>query len=102
MGAVPRSLKYLNKEDKEGNQLWVITVMAHTFDNYLQECRKNNITVRKFVYDYEKYKNDLHQKTILETSYEQKRVMILSNSCRVTWQEDAISLSVSCSLPLCT
>jgi hypothetical protein len=77
MGAVPRSLKYLGKEDKEGNQLWVITVMAHTLDNYLQECRKNNVTVRKFVYDYEKYKNDLQQKTILETSFEQKRVILI-------------------------
>ena len=49
--------------------------MSHALDNYLQECRKNNITVRKFVYDYEKYKADLQQKTILETSFEQKRVI---------------------------
>ncbi len=54
-------------------------------DNYLQECRKQNVIARKFVYDYEKYKSDLHQKTVLETSYEQKRVSHgSSNIDRVT------------------
>ena len=68
--AVPRSLRYLGKEDKEGNQLWVVTVMNHLLDDYLSGCRKNNITAKKFVYDYEKFKNDLQQKTVLETSFE--------------------------------
>jgi hypothetical protein len=54
--------------------------MSHALDNYLQECRKSNITVRKFAYDYEKYKSDLQQKTILETSYETKRVSLFTFS----------------------
>lgn len=80
MGAVPRSLRFLGQEDKEGNQLWVITVMSHTLDNYLQELRKAGVVFRRFVYDYKKYKEDLEKKTLLETSYEQKRV----SSCLVT------------------
>jgi len=73
--AIPRSLRNLGlPDDKEGNQLFVITVMSHFLDDFLAQCRKQSYTVKKFVYDYEKYKADLHQKTVLETSFEQKKV----------------------------
>jgi len=39
-------------------------------DNYVNKARQEGITTRKFVYDYNKYKADLEQKTILETNFE--------------------------------
>lgn len=67
---VPGSLKPLGIEDKEGNQLYRIVVMSNQKDDYIQKSRSEPFVVRKFVYDYEKYKADLHQKTVLETSYD--------------------------------
>lgn len=57
---VPRSLKYLGIEDKEGNQLHRIVVMSNQIDAYVQKARSEPYVVKKFVYDYEKYKADLH------------------------------------------
>jgi V-type H+-transporting ATPase subunit C len=70
---VPRSMKFLGIEDKEGNQLYRIVVMANQMDAYIQKARSEPFVLRKFVYDYEKYKADLHQKTVLETNYEQQK-----------------------------
>lgn len=67
LGAVPRSLKYLNIEDKDGYQLWRAVVMTHSMEEYINQCRKQGIVAKPFVYDFEKYKKDLQLKTELET-----------------------------------
>ncbi len=66
MGAVPRSLRYLGLEDKDGYQLHRAVVMSHNFEQYMNDCRKNGIVAKPFVYDYEKYNRDLKLKTELE------------------------------------
>ena len=68
---VPNSCRYLGIEDKEGNQLFRFVVMSNQVDNYMAKARQENFSLRKFVYDYEKYKADLHQRTVLETNFDQ-------------------------------
>jgi hypothetical protein len=67
LGAVPRSLQCLNIEDKDGYQLHRAVVMSQNFEQYMNDCRKNGIVAKPFVYDFEKYKKDLQLKTELET-----------------------------------
>ena len=71
---VPGSLRYLGIEDKEGNQLYRIVVLTSQLDNVMTRGRQEGQTFRKFTYDYQKYQEDLKQKTVLETSYEQQKV----------------------------
>lgn len=65
MAAVPRSAKPLGFEDKEGNMLIRIVVLAAKVDDYIKEAKRKYL-LKKFVYDYEKYKQDLESKTVLE------------------------------------
>jgi hypothetical protein len=67
----------MNIDDPEGNQLWRVVVMSHLLDNFLTEGRKNGLMLRKFVYDYEKYKQDQEVRTKLETRHEVLKVYIL-------------------------
>jgi hypothetical protein len=39
-GAVPGSEQYLNEEDSDGNQLWVITVMKEQAVDYIKVLKK--------------------------------------------------------------
>jgi hypothetical protein len=78
LGAVPRSLRYLNIEDKDGYQLHRAVVMAQNYEQYMNDCRKNGIVAKPFVYDFEKYKRDLHLKTELETKM---NVLTVSPGC---------------------
>jgi len=57
----------------------------------MAKARSENILMRKFVYDYEKYKADLHQKTVLETSFEQQKHH-LSGRCYFAFSELFIAL----------
>ena len=38
--AVPRSAKYLQLEDKDGNQLWRIVVLSVKVDYYMAEAKR--------------------------------------------------------------
>ena len=49
--AVPRSARSLDMEDKDGNQLYRVVVLADKIDDYVNEARKAGLTFRKFVYD---------------------------------------------------
>lgn len=60
-------------------------------DNYMQKARSEGMTLKKFVYDYEKYKADLHQKTVLETNYEQQKQQLASR-CYFAFSELFIAL----------
>lgn len=44
--------------------------MTDFVDQYLQEARKQGYHFKKFVYDYEKYKQDQEVKTKLEQRHE--------------------------------
>lgn len=81
MGAVPRSAKFLQLEDKEGNQLWRFVVMSNKSDNYLTEARKHGFNVKRFTYNLEKYKQEQEEKTKLEQKMELQKVRML---CLIT------------------
>lgn len=72
--AVPRSAKYLQLEDKDGNQLWRIVVISVKLDNYLAEAKKQGLSVKRFVYDIEKFKSEQENKTKLEQKLELLKV----------------------------
>lgn len=88
---VPKSLRFLDIEDKEGNQLYRIVVMSNQIDAYMQKCRSEPFLLKKFVYDYEKYKAELQQKTVLETSFEQQKNNLASR-CYYAFSELFIAL----------
>lgn len=70
---VPQSLKYLGIEDKEGNQLFRFVCLTSQIDNVMNRGRQEGHVFRKFTYDYQKYQEELKQKTVLETSFDQQK-----------------------------
>lgn len=102
-GAIPRSATFMNIDDQEGNQLWRIVVMSNMMENYMQEGRKQGLTLRKFVYDYEKYKADQEVRTKLEQRQEFLKVSPIQRfiSFRINLLAEAISPSVNCLLLWC-
>lgn len=88
---VPQSLKYLGIEDKEGNQLYRFVCLSSQIDNVMHAGRKEGLVLRKFTYDYAKYQEDLKQKTILETSFEQLKHQLASR-CFYAFSELFIAL----------
>ena len=67
-GAVPKSARPLEIEDKDGNQLWTITVFTSQLNDYLKKGKDAGLYLRTFKYDYEAYKKELQ----LKTEYENK------------------------------
>lgn len=66
-GVVPRSARHLDLEDKDGNQLFRVVVMENSVDSFLIKCKqKIGFTARKFVYDEEKYNQEMEEAEILE------------------------------------
>ena len=49
--------------------------MSNQVDNYLNEARKKGFLFKKFVYDYEKYKQDQEVRTKLEQRHEFLKVL---------------------------
>jgi hypothetical protein len=78
--AVPRSAKYLQLEDKDGNQLWRIVVLSVKLENYMAEAKKAGIQVKRFTYDIEKFKTEQENKTKLESKLELLKVITVSNN----------------------
>ena len=74
-GAVPKSARPLDIEDKDGNQLWTVTVFAAKLKEYLDEGKKAGLVLRTFKYDIDAYKKELQ----LKTEYENK-VNLLKNT----------------------
>ena len=74
-GAVPKSARSLEIEDKDGHQLWTVIVFTDKLEEYLLEGRKVGLVLRKFKYDAEAYKKELQAKT----EYENK-VNLLKNT----------------------
>lgn len=72
--AVPRCAQYLQLEDKDGYQLWRIVVLSSKIDEYMAEGRRQGLTLKKFTYNYEKYKADQEEKTKLEQRCEYLKV----------------------------
>lgn len=66
MAAVPRSAKYLQLEDPDGNQLWRFVVLTNKVEDYLNAARKAGLNVKRFTYNVEKYKKEQEEKTALE------------------------------------
>lgn len=72
--AVPRSAKYLQLEDKDGNQLWRIVVISVKVDNYIAEAKRQGLLVKRFIYDIEKFRAEQENKTKLEAKLEYLKV----------------------------
>ena len=56
----------MNIDDADGNQMWRVAVMTNQLEAYVSEARKQGFAMKKFVYDYEKYKQDQEIRTKLE------------------------------------
>jgi V-type H+-transporting ATPase subunit C len=65
--------------------------LASQVDNVMNQGRKEGQTFRKFTYDMQKYQEDLKQKTVLETSYEQQKHQLASR-CFYAFSELFIAL----------
>lgn len=50
-GAVPLSDKYLQQEDPDGNQLWMITVMKEQAVDYIKVLKKSGFLGQEFHFD---------------------------------------------------
>lgn len=57
-GVVPKSARYLGPEDKDGNQLWRVTVMRNQAADYQKVLKKNGYQAQMFDYDAEQYMAD--------------------------------------------
>lgn len=91
MAAVPRSAKYLDLEDKDGNQLYRFVILANKTDVYLSEARKAGLIVKKFSYNLEQYKKDREEQTKLEARSDLIKSQ-LSNKCYYGFSELFIAL----------
>ena len=91
MAAVPRSARNLDIEDKDGNQLVRFVVLSSKVDDYMLAARKQGLTLRKFVYNYEKYLNDKKEITILENKQDSQKSQ-LSNKSYYAFSELFIAL----------
>lgn len=78
--AVPRSLKFLELEDKEGYQLHRVVVLSSKVENYITEARKHGFTLKKFAYDLEKYREEQMLKTKLENKIDTLKSSLSSRS----------------------
>jgi hypothetical protein len=54
--------------------------MSNKVDNYINEARKAGFTVKRFVYDIEKYKQDQENKIKLEHRIETLKVIHIDNN----------------------
>lgn len=72
--AVPRSARYMDQEDKDGNQLWRIVVLSTKVENYLNEARKQGFNIKRFAYNYDKYRQEQEIKVKLEHKIELLKV----------------------------
>ena len=64
---MPRSAKKLPiDDDKFGNQIWRIVVLKDKLSEYMNEAKKLEFKLVPFNYNFDKYKQELEQCTILE------------------------------------
>jgi V-ATPase subunit C len=75
--AIPRSARFMDLEDKDGYQLWRFVVLTTKVDNYLNEARKTGMSVKRFQYDFQKYKLEQETKVKLEHQMESLKVTSL-------------------------
>ncbi len=52
--------------------------MTNQIDDYINKGKKEGYTLKKFVYDHEKYQQELHQRTALETFVNKKKTELAS------------------------
>lgn len=79
-GAVPRTAKSLDIEDKDGHQLWRVVVLRDKLDEYLKEGRNQGLVLRKFVYNYEAYQKELQLRTELENKLTSVKTQLAGRS----------------------
>ena len=58
-GVVPDSLKYLECDDQDGNQLWRVVCLKEQAVNYIKVMKKNGFYGQQFNYDQELYAQNL-------------------------------------------
>ncbi len=64
----------MDQEDKDGYQLWRLVVLSTKVDNYLTESRKQGHNMKRFVYNYDKYRQEQEVKVKLEHKIETLKV----------------------------
>lgn len=95
----------MDQEDKDGNQLWRVVVLSSKVENYLAEARKQGYNIKRFAYNYDKYKQELEVKVKLEHKIELLKVStstLIRDNHRHLSPTEVTSHSVSCSSLSCT
>ena len=72
-GVIPKSARFLDLEDPEGNQLFRLTVMKEDVDQYMKVLKKNGYLSQHFVYDEVQYVAD--KKLEAELKQNMKKLM---------------------------
>lgn len=75
-GAVPRSARYLDLEDKEGNQLWRFIVLSDKLEEYLTEGRKKGLVLKKFTYNLSAYEEEVKIRAELEDKVQKTKTAL--------------------------
>jgi hypothetical protein len=77
---IPRSAKYTGIEDKDGYQLWRVIVLKDKADDYIKKSKEKGLFMKPFAYNYEKYQEELKERTRLEHAIDLARNKLATKS----------------------
>ena len=66
---VPGTGRFMDKEDKDGNQLWRVILFNHGIDTFIEGMRKHGFVAKRFIYDEQSYKEGQQKKLALEQKF---------------------------------
>lgn len=77
---IPKSAKYTGIEDKDGYQLWRIVVLKDRAQDYIKKSKERQLLFKAFDYNYEKYQEELKERTRLEHAMDLARNKLAQKS----------------------
>ena len=78
---VPRSSKYLDINDKEGNQLWTVTLFKQDKDEFISKARSQlKVYVREVEYNEELYHEEKKKLEELTEKIQTMRIRLYTKS----------------------
>ena len=77
---IPKSAKYTGIEDKDGYQLWRIVVLKDRAQDYIKKSKERQLLLKTFDYNYEKYQEELKERTRLEHAMDLARNKLAQKS----------------------
>lgn len=77
---IPRSARYTGIEDKDGYQLWRVVVLKERTLDYIKKAKEHGLMMRAFDYNYEKYQEELKERTRLEHAIDLARNKLATKS----------------------